>query len=78
MISAKACSLSTGIVISFLFVFLSILAMLGLGTEVVESWSTLLIGYEASFPGLVVGAVWGFLIGVITGGIYSFFYNKMV
>ena len=78
MISAKACSLSTGIVISVLFALLSVFAMLGLGVEVVESWSTLLIGYEGSFPGLVVGAVWGFLIGVIAGGIYAFFYNKMV
>ena len=78
MISFKACSLSTGVVLAILFALLIILAMLGVGTELVASWSTLLIGYEGSFPGLVVGAFWGFLIGVIAGGIYAFFYNKMV
>lgn len=77
-VSAKACTLSMGIVLAMLLAALSALAMLGQGQEVVELLATLLVGYEASLPGLVLGAVWGFFIGVVLGGIYAFFYNRML
>ena len=57
--------------------FLGISAMFGWGTALVDSLSSLYIGYSASVGGAIVGAVWGFADGFIAGYVIAWVYNQL-
>lgn len=50
--------------------------LFGWGTAVVEVLSSLYIGYDATFLGAVIGAVWAFVDGFIGGVIIGWLYNR--
>lgn len=74
----SVCSLGFSIgVISALWVVLLGLAALyfNVGHEWVKLAGTIYVGYAATFTGVLIGALWGFLDGFICGALIAFFYN---
>lgn len=51
------------------------LAAFGWGTQVVMLLSSFYIGYEPTFLGGIIGAVWGFVDGAISGLVIGYLYN---
>ena len=52
--------------------------LLNRGTKIVDLFSTVYIGYKATWPGSFIGAVWGFCDGAISGIVIAWIYNKFV
>ncbi len=77
-LSPSAFSLATGLMSGLALGALSILAIFGKGVMLIEALSDLLIGFDASGAGVLLGIVWGFLLGGIAGFIVAWLYNKMV
>lgn len=50
----------------------------GVGAEMVAMLSTLYLGYDMSIQGIVVGAIWAFIDGLIMGIVFATMYNKLV
>ena len=46
------------------------------GTGMVVTMSSLYIGYEATFLGSIIGAIWAFVDGFIAGVVIAWVYNK--
>ena len=76
-LSVKGMALALGITWALCVVLLGIAGMFGWGIGVVAALGTLYIGYEATFLGLIIGAVWGFIDCAIGGAIIAFLYNKL-
>lgn len=55
--------------------FLGWAATFGWGTALVELMASLYVGYEASFLGGIVGALWAFVDGAIAGALIAVVYN---
>jgi hypothetical protein len=53
------------------------LLILGYHGEVMSNLDHFYLGYTFSYPGAVVGAIWGFLDGLICGFIFAWLYNKL-
>jgi hypothetical protein len=49
----------------------------GLDCSFMENFSTIYIGYSVSWAGAVVGALWGFVDGLIGGLAFAWLYNKL-
>ena len=46
------------------------------GTAIVTTMSSLYIGYDATFLGSIIGAIWAFVDGFIAGVVIAWVYNK--
>jgi hypothetical protein len=46
------------------------------GTELVTAMSSLYIGYDATFLGSILGAIWAFVDGFIAGVVIAWVYNR--
>jgi hypothetical protein len=57
--------------------FAGIIAMFNWGTELVNAFGSLYIGYDASVIGAIIGAVWAFSDGFIAGIVIAWVYNKV-
>lgn len=56
---------------------LGVVAMLsGRGAKIVGLFSSVYIGYKATWPGSFIGAVWGVLDGAVSGMVIAWIYNK--
>lgn len=68
--------LAFGILWGASVVIMAILVMLwGWGTPFVALLGSLYVGYNATFTGIVLGAVWGFVDGFISGAVLAWLYN---
>jgi len=71
--------LALGIAIGVLwaiYVFcIGLTAIFGWGAALVTALGSLYIGYEASFLGAVLGAIWAFVDGLVAGIIIAWVYN---
>ncbi len=47
----------------------------GMGSSLVDQWSTIYKGYESSIQGGFIGLGWGFLEGLIVGWVWASIYN---
>jgi len=74
-LNVKALTLALGFSWAICVLFAGWAAIFGWGAGFVEIMSSMYIGYEASFIGGLVGAVWGFVDGAIAGLLISFLYN---
>jgi hypothetical protein len=74
----KAFGLSFGIVWGFAMLSLGLINMgCNWGSGIVESMSTLYIGYKATVLGSVIGGIWGFFDAGIGGVVVAWLYNKL-
>jgi hypothetical protein len=53
------------------------LLIFGYHGQVMSNLDHFYIGYTFSYPGAVVGAIWGFLDGLVCGFIFAWLYNKL-
>ncbi len=67
--------ISFGIVWALTMLVMGWTSMWGWGTQLVNTMSSVYIGYVPSFGGAIVGAIWGFADGFIGGALIAFFYN---
>lgn len=75
-LDAKAMALSIGIVWSALIFLSAFMAMLGWAVDMVDVLGSLYIGYQATFAGAIIGALWAFIDGYVGGLIVVWLYNK--
>jgi hypothetical protein len=67
--------LSLGVVWAFCTLLTGWTAMIGWGKAFVKVMSSIYIGYQASFMGAIIGAVWAFIDLCIAGIVVAFLYN---
>ncbi len=66
---------SLGIVCVIFVVFLGVAASFGWGEELVPLVSSIYIGFDKTALGILIGAVWAFVDGVIAGALIAALYN---
>ncbi len=72
-----ALGIAIGVLGALYVFFLGLVAMAGWGNSLVTALSSLYIGYSASIAGAIIGAIWAFIDGFITGVLISWVYNKI-
>ncbi|MFH1444010.1 MAG: bacteriophage holin [Candidatus Peregrinibacteria bacterium] len=78
MFNVKALALTCGIFWSASLILFALLAMqTGMGSSMVDMLSEVYLGYSSTPVGLLYGAVWGFLDGLICGAIFAWLYNAI-
>ncbi|OIO54399.1 hypothetical protein AUJ46_03645 [Candidatus Peregrinibacteria bacterium CG1_02_54_53] len=78
MFNVKAFALACGIFWSVSLVLFGLITMqTGMGLSLVNMLSEMYLGYGPTFIGLIYGAVWGFLDGLVCGAIFAWLYNKI-
>ncbi|MDO8468670.1 MAG: bacteriophage holin [Candidatus Peribacter sp.] len=78
MINIKAFALTCGIFWAASLILIAALTMkAGLGLSFVNMVSEVYLGYGPTPVGAVIGAVWGFLDGLVCGAIFAWLYNKI-
>jgi len=75
-IDVKAAGLAIGIVWSALIFLSAFMAMFGWAVSLVDVMGTLYLGYQATFLGAIIGAIWAFVDGFFGGVIMAWLYNK--
>ena len=75
--SPNALGIAVGILWAFYIFFCGITAIFGWGAELVSVFSSLYIGYAASFVGAIIGALWAFGDGYVAGVIIGWIYNRV-
>jgi len=76
-LSPNALGISIGVVWSCYAIFCGITAMFGWGVALVETISSLYIGYGPTLAGSIIGGAWGFLDGYIAGFVIAWVYNRL-
>jgi len=77
-LNPKALGLTLGIIWGSAIFLIGITSMLyDYGTALVNLFSSLYIGYTATFGGSIVGAIWGFVDAGVGGVIIAWLYNKL-
>ena len=75
--SPNALGIAIGALWAFYIFFCGIVAIFGWGADLVRVFSSLYLGYSASFVGAVIGALWAFADGYIAGLILGWIYNRV-
>ena len=77
-INALNLGIAIGAIAAIYFFLLGLIALwFDWGTALVQAFSSLYIGYSASYLGSLIGAVWGFVDGFIAGIVIAWIYNKL-
>jgi len=76
--NVKAFSLSCGITWAFALLILAWISSFGWGIRDVNVIAGLYLGYESSFLGGIIGALWGFVDATIAGFIFAHIYNYIL
>ncbi len=74
-LNVLALSLSLGITWSLAMLCIGWAAIFGWGESFVQMMGSIYIGFEPTFLGGLIGAVWGFFDGAIGGAIIALVYN---
>lgn len=77
-LNVKACAQALGLVWGLIMMFMVWTSCLGWQVQTVEMMKHSYIGVESSFIGGVVAFAWGFVVGLVTGGLFAYFYNRLV
>jgi hypothetical protein len=49
----------------------------GLGTRFVDALGSVYVGYAPTVLGGIIGGVWGFLDGLVSGALFAWVYNSI-
>ncbi len=74
-INVKALAIAFGVTWSIAMLISAWAAIFGWAGKIVEVMGSVYIGYEPTFLGGIIGAVWGFLDGAIGGALIAWIYN---
>ena len=79
-LNVKALALALGISWAVCMLFTGWVLMFGWGVKFVEVMSSIYIGFTPIFLSGIIGTIWGFIDGVISGVgvIIAFIYNAIV
>jgi len=78
IIEPTAAGLSLGIFGGLLIIiYSSLCSFSGYGIEIETFLEALLPGYSLSLPGTIVGVVWMFSLGYMSGAVLAWIYNKL-
>jgi len=78
MINVRAFALTCGIFWAASLILIATLTMkTGLGLSFVNMVSEVYLGYGPTLVGALLGAMWGFLDGLVCGAIFAWLYNKI-
>jgi hypothetical protein len=79
--NSKLQPLALGIAIGVLWAlsvfFAGIFAMFDWGNAFVETLASFYLGYNASFVGAIVGALWAVIDGFVAGVVIAWIYNRV-
>jgi hypothetical protein len=73
----KKVALAAGITWGIYMLLCGWTAIFGWGDSIVGVFSSIYLGYSASFLGGILGGIWGFFDGLIAGAIFAFVYNRI-
>ena len=77
-INAVNLGIAIGVIAAIYCFLLGLIALwFNWGTGLVQTISSLYIGYNASYLGSLIGAVWAFADGFIAGIVIAWIYNKL-
>ena len=76
-LSPNALGIAIGVLWALYVVFCGITAMFGWGVALVDTLSSLYIGYAPSIVGAAIGAIWAFVDGYIAGVVIGWIYNRL-
>lgn len=77
-LDVRKLALSIGITWALAIFLLGLVAMIwGWGAEAVAGLGTLYFGYDSTFLGSIIGAIWAFVDGLICGVLIAWIYNKI-
>jgi len=77
-LDVKALGLTLGIVWGAALLIMGIAAMFfNYGGGFVKALGSLYCGYQATIPGSLIGAIWGFVDAAICGVVIAWLYNKL-
>ncbi len=74
--SIKGMALASGVVLAISMFVTGITAHYGYGSPIVEMMASVYRGYAPGPVGAFIGAVWGFVDGLIGGALFAHFYNR--
>lgn len=79
MINTKALALTLGILWSLSLLAVSLIALVSTDYlhNITDFFSTLYLGYDLSFTGIMTGMVWAFIDAAIGGLVVAWLYNKL-
>lgn len=77
-LNVKAAAKALGLVWGLILMFMTLSACMGWQTDTVNTLKSSYVGVEATLIGAVIAFAWGFVSGAITGGLFAYFYNRLV
>ncbi len=77
-LSIKALAIGCGVSWGIYMMFLGWVAAYGWGIQIVQTISSLYIGFTPTFLGGIIGGLWGFFDGAIGGAIFGWIYNLVM
>jgi len=75
-LSVRGMGLSFGVLWAILTLVVGFTAMHGWGARYVDVMSSFYMGYNTTFMGAFIGAVWAFFTGLLSGALFAYFYNR--
>ncbi len=76
-LSVKGLAIALGATWSLGVLMAGVVAIFGWCDQFVEVMGSIYLGYDATFIGAVIGAIWAFFDGAIGGALIAFIYNKV-
>ncbi|NOZ64445.1 MAG: membrane-associated protein [Caldiserica bacterium] len=76
-LSVKGLAVGLGVSWAICMLFVGWASIFGWGTKFVEVMSSVYVGFNPTFLGGIIGAVWGFIDGAIGGLIIAVVYNAV-
>ncbi|MBS1266126.1 MAG: hypothetical protein MAG795_00091 [Candidatus Woesearchaeota archaeon] len=76
-IDLKAMALSCGIICGAYVFLIGILASFGYGIAIVNLLSSLYLGFDATFVGALIGAIYAFIDGAVAALLFGWLYNNL-
>jgi hypothetical protein len=77
-LNIKAFALTCGILWSLtMFLMTAFLVARNASGSCLGNFSVIYFGYSVSWIGAVIGAIWGFVDGLIGGAIFAWLYNRL-
>jgi len=75
--NVKALAIALGSAWGLCMLFIGFASMFGMAEKFVEVMGSGYIGFEPTFVGSIIGAVWGFVDGAIGGIVIALIYNAV-
>lgn len=78
-LNVRSCALAAGILWGAAIFLLTIWFLIfGHQGATLSKLSNVYLGYSVSFGGAIVGLIWGFVDGLIGGGLFAWLYNLLL